>query len=159
MINKSTDHRVRCYVNKEGLAIVRCEDCGVSKTVDVAKHNPPLINFKANCKCGALIKGRFEYRKHYRKEVRFSGQYFHRKNRFRGEILIEDISINGAGFSCMEMHNLKIGDQLDITFRLDNPKQSEIKLWVEVKSVRGQFIGVQRLDTQTNQPDLGFYLK
>lgn len=159
MSNKSTDHKVICYVNKDGLANVRCVDCGVSKTVDVAKHNPPLTKFKAACKCGALIKGRFEYRKHYRKEVRFSGQYHQRKNGFRGEILVENISLNGVGFSCMGMHNIKVGEQLDLAFRLDNPKQSEIKLWVEVKNVRGQFVGVQRLDTQTNQPDLGFYLK
>jgi predicted 3-demethylubiquinone-9 3-methyltransferase (glyoxalase superfamily) len=86
-------------------------------------------------------------------------QYFQKKNMKRGQILVEDISLMGLGFSCMEMHNLQQGDQLEIAFRLDNAKNSEINLWVEVKHVRGQFIGVQRCDTQLKQPDIEFYLR
>ena len=72
---------------------------------------------------------------------------------------MKNLSLKGVGFTCLGRQDLKVGDNLEITFWLDNPKSSKIRLWVEVKSVSGSYIGAQRRDTQIAQPDLGFYLQ
>jgi hypothetical protein len=64
-----------------------------------------------------------------------------------------------VGFTCLDRPDLKVGDNLEITFWLDNLKASKIRLWVEVKSISGHFIGTERRDTQLAQADLGFYLQ
>ena len=74
-------------------------------------------------------------------------------------ILVKNLSLKGVGFTCLGRPNLKVGDNLEITFWLDNPKSSKIQLWVEVKSVSGHYICVQRRYSQLAQPDLGFYLQ
>jgi hypothetical protein len=73
-------------------------------------------------------------------------------------IMVKNLSLMGVGFTCLGRPDLKVGDNLEIYFRLGNPKSSEIQLWVEVKSVSGYYIGAQRRDTRLAQPDLGFYL-
>lgn len=153
------EQEVVCYVSEKGLANLSCPKCGFSKTINLKKLKLTGNTFKATCQCKTLLKGKFEFRGHYRKKVRLAGEYLHKKNKKRGQILVEDISFMGIGFNCMEMHSLQEGDRLEISFRLDNANKSEINLCVEVKRVCGPFIGVQRCDTHLNQPDLGFYLR
>lgn len=159
MTEETKEYKVVCYVNEKGLTALRCPQCDTSKKVDMTTLGSAFKKFKAKCKCGSLIQGQFEFRSHYRKKVKLAGRYRKRKNGKRGEILVEDLSLKGIGFSCTGKHQIQKGDHLDITFCLDNARRSEIEFWVVVENVRGQFIGAQRCDTQLYQPDLGFYLK
>lgn len=159
MTVETKEYKVVCFVNEKGITILRCPHCYISKKVDMMTLGPAFKKFRAKCKCGSRIQGQFEFRSHNRKKVKLAGRYRKRKNGKWGDILVEDISLKGLGFSCTEKHQLQKGDHLDITFNLDNARRVEVNLWVEVENVRGQFIGAQRCDTQLYQPDLGFYLK
>ena len=150
---------VTCYVNDDGKTILKCPNCDIQKKIDVTKQVFSRKPFKVTCKCGTIFRGKFEFRTHYRKQVRLSGHYIHKITKSKENILVKNLSINGVGFTCLGRPDLKVGDNLEITFWLDNPKSSKIQLWVEVKSVSGQYIGAQRRDTQLAQPDLGFYLQ
>ncbi len=152
-------HKVMCYVNQDGLAVLRCPECRNSKTIDTNNKNYDFKPFKAHCKCGASFRGQFEFRCHYRKEVRLAGTYKHQETGMVGDILIENISLSGVGFFCFEKHSLQEGDKLDLTFNLDNPMKSEIMLRVEVLNIKDKFVGAKRCDIQSMQPELGFYLK
>ena len=154
-----TVFEVICYVGRDGQTVLRCSNCGTAKPIDTNKKDFKFKTFKAKCKCGASIRGRFEFRQYYRKKVNLSGSYHNRKTGTRGDIIVENISLIGAGFRCFRNHNFQIGDHLDITFTLDNPKKSVVKLRVEVRNVMDRFVGVERCDTQLPQPELGFYLR
>jgi hypothetical protein len=90
--------------------------------------------------------------------VCLSGSYRQRKTGIRGDIVIENISLTGIGFSCLRKHDFRQRDQLEVAFTLDNFKKAEITLKVEVRNIRDKFVGVMRLDPHSFQPDLGFYL-
>jgi hypothetical protein len=159
MKQEVTVQEVVCYVGPDGLTILSCPNCETSKKIDTNNKDYAFKSFKAKCKCGVSIKGRFEYRQFYRKKVSLSGFYQHRKTGVRGNIIVENISLMGAGFTCLRKHDFQKGDQIEITFTLDNPNKSVVKLWVEVRNIKGRFVGVKRCDSQVAKPELGFYLR
>lgn len=152
-------HEVVCYVDNAGLTVLRCPNCGTSKTIDTNNKNFAFKRFKAKCKCGASIRGRFEFRKYYRKYVELTGSYRDRKTGIKGKIVVENISLSGVGFRCLRKHDFQKGDQLELNFNLDNPAKSAVKLWVEVQRVRDGLVGVKRCDADIEKPELGFYLR
>ncbi len=159
MKQDATVHEVVCYVGHDGLTTLSCPNCNATKTIDTNKKDYSFKSFKAKCKCGASIRGWFEFRRYFRKKVRLSGFYKQMKTGNRGYIIVENISLGGVGFRCITEHSIQRGDQLDITFTLDNPKQSKVTLKVEVLHINDRFIGVKRCDIDEMQPELGFYLR
>jgi hypothetical protein len=150
---------VICYVGRDGMTNLVCPNCKTLKTIDTSKKNIGTRKFKAKCKCGMALRGRFELRQHIRKKVNLLGSYKNPKNRNIGEIDIENISLMGVGFRCFGNPGFQKMDKLDITFTLDNPDRSVIKLRVEVVHIEGRYVGAKRCDTKSMQPTLGFYLK
>lgn len=136
-----------------------CPKCEATKRIDTNDKDYEFKPFKATCKCGASIRGQFEFRQYYRKKVRLSGFYQKLESGIRGDIVVENISLMGIGFSCLRKHNFKKEDQLDITFTLDNPQKSKVSFRVEVLTIKNKFIGARRCDSQLLQPALGFYLR
>lgn len=158
-----TDHKNKLiktyYVNDDGKTTLKCPNCQMQKKIDVIEHVFSRKPFKATCKCGTKFSGKFEFRTYYRKQVRLSGFYIHKMTKFQKDIMIESLSLKGVGFTCLDRPDLKVGDNMKITFWLDNPKSSKIQLWVEVRLISGHYIGTKRCDIQIAQPDLGFYLQ
>lgn len=154
-----TRGRVPCYVDPKGMAVLKCPKCDTTRTIDTNDKNYYFKSFKAKCKCGASFSGQFEFRRFFRKKARLSGFYTQKKTGIRGYIVIRNISMGGLGFSCIFEHTIQKGDQLDITFTLDNPKKSKVTLWVEVLYINDRFIGVKRCDIDEMQPEIGFYLR
>lgn len=159
MENKVVEHKLVCYVGKDGLATLRCPECGTTKSIDTTDKDYAFKAFRARCKCGVHIKGQFEFRQYFRKKVRLAGMYRHRERGVQGKIVVENLSLMGVGFSCMRKHDFRAGDPLDITFTLDNKNRSKVSLWVVVENIRDRFVGAKRQDPHVVQPDLGFYLK
>jgi predicted Zn finger-like uncharacterized protein len=158
MQNVAGDRIFRFFVNSQNQATIRCPKCGTSKTVDASKIQFASKQLKVTCKCGETFKGEFEFRKHYRKAVKLPGRYIHLNSPKRGDIIVVDLSMTGIGFTTQTAHELKIGDKLEITFRLDNGKRSEIRVKAVVRNVKEKFAGVERTDTLICKEDLGFYL-
>jgi hypothetical protein len=157
MNNEVPEQKIVCFVEPGGEAVVYCPKCGEGQTLDTRER--ANTSFKASCKCGALLKGRLEYRKSYRKNVSLAGSYRVRGSGVRGKIIVENVSMKGVGFTCLRKHNLQAGDQLDVTFVLDNRQKSTVKLWVKVMNIDLNYVGTSRCDTSIEQPDLGFYLR
>jgi hypothetical protein len=160
LINEKKELTVKCYVNDDGKTTLKCPNCEIHKRIDFNKHVFSRKPFKAICKCGTQFRGIFEFRRHFRKQVRLSGHYTHKITKSeKKDILVKNLSLHGVGFTCLGRPDLKVGDNLEITFWLDNPKSSKIQLWVEVIFISGNYIGAQRRDIQIAQSDLGFYLQ
>lgn len=158
MQNESETPVQKFFVDGQNKATINCPKCGASKTVDVSTLKATAKQLKITCKCGLVFSGAFEFRRVYRKTVRLPGKYKDLNGPKRGDIIIKDLSIGGLGFSCDTRHKIKPGDYLEVTFRLDDTKKSEITLNVIVRSVKDGFIGAERTDKQMYQSALGFYL-
>lgn len=158
MQKEAGDKIHRFFVSSQKQATIRCPQCGTSKTFDVTQLNMSSPRFKVTCKCGETFRAEIEFRKHYRKTVKLSGKYAHLNSPKRGEMMVVDLSMMGLGFTTSSPHGLKVGDHLDVVFRLDNRLRSEIRLNVVVRNIKGLLIGAERTDTALTAQDLGFYL-
>lgn len=73
-------------------------------------------------------------------------------------MLVEDISMGGIGFNNMTPHNLEKGDVLELKFKLDNAKQTEMIRKVKIMILKGRFVGTEFTEKNRFDSDLGFYL-
>lgn len=99
-----------------------------------------------------------ERRQHYRKSVRLAGRYEDPDNQEAGDILLENLSLNGAAFTTMLYHTLTRNRLVKMHFRLDDSKRTEIIRLAQVKYARDRYVGCQFVDQKSYDSDLGFYL-
>ena len=159
MNSKSKSGKLVFRTNVENKAVIRCPKCGAERIIVPAKIPRIEKGLKVRCKCGEYFKCRIEFRKQFRKEVRLKGEYILVVGEKRGEMIVVDISQNGLAFENMTPHPLKPGDIMNVTFNLDDPRRSQISKRAEVRSVKGNQIGVLFEETQWFDKDLGFYLR
>ena len=96
--------------------------------------------------------------KTYRKKVLLAGTYRNLRNPKTMGIIVRDVSRNGIGFNCMSHHELKVGDELEVNFYLDDPRRSQISRTATVRWINGCEIGASFRKMTTVDEELGFYL-
>ena len=149
----------RVHLNPDNMAVIKCPQCGTTRTVNAARLDNPRGPLKARCKCGAVFRILFEVRKVYRKETRLHGDYFKDSpGEEQGRIIVRDISLSGIGFTTLTKHNLKQGDKVRLRFTLDDERRSAIEKDGVVKVVNDKSIGCQFTDSDQRDEALGFYL-
>ncbi len=92
------------------------------------------------------------------KDVILSGDYRHFNKNAHGYITVVKISIQAVCFETMRQNNLKPGDILDITFNLDDSRNSLIKRRVRVDKADEKFVEAQYHNPPPFDKNLGFYL-
>jgi hypothetical protein len=97
-------------------------------------------------------------RRYYRKQVNLNGEYLNRRTGSFGSALIADVSFKGLKFTTLGSHDIQVGDRLQVSFTLDNTKQSLIKRKVLAKHVQAQDIGAEFVNPPEYDKELGFYL-
>ncbi|MBE9531117.1 MAG: PilZ domain-containing protein [Proteobacteria bacterium] len=147
------------YVDDTNQATIICPGCGFTKKIDVTKFRNTQTSVKVKCKCNEIFRLTIEFRKHYRKKVKLTGEYIIQKNGKKGEIIIRDLSMGGIRFETLIVHQISIDDTLEVKFKLDNPLRSEICKIIRVKWVSDRIIGAQYRETNSDKKELGFYLK
>ena len=158
MQKEASDKIYKIFINSQDQATILCPKCGTSKTVDVTELKIISSRLNVTCECGETFRTEIEFRKHYRKSVKLPGKYIHLNSPKRGELIVVNLSMTGLGFISGSPHGLKVGDNLEVFFRLDNSQRSEIRLKVIVRSIKDLFVGVDRTDTLICIQELGFYL-
>jgi len=146
------------YAGDTNQVKIICPKCGLEENKNVFKFKDTHKRLKAKCKCGEVFRVGVEFRKYYRKPVRLHGEYVFRENGEKGEILIEDISMTGIGFSTLKLHNIAKDDTVELKFILDNPMRTEIRAFVIIRWIAGRNVGAQYIDLNRHKKDLGFYL-
>jgi len=63
------------FVGNSNQATIICPKCGLTKNIDATNFKNTKKRLKAKCKCGEVFQVTFEFRKHYRKNVRLPGEY------------------------------------------------------------------------------------
>ncbi len=99
-----------------------------------------------------------ERRKYYRKDVQLAGRFDNPETGASGDILVENVSLNGVGFTALLTPTLAKNDLIRIWFRLDDARNTEIARVVRVRYLKDRYVGVQFADQKSYDGDLGFYL-
>ena len=148
----------KIYLDNSKKTTITCSRCLFEQSIDLSniKHDQKIL--KIRCKCGKDNEFTIEYRKKYRKDVEFFGEYIIEKSGIKGEIIIRDLSMDGIRFENLSLYQISKDDILEVKFQLDNPKRSEIRKSVKVIWVKDRNIGGSFIETELYKADLGFYL-
>lgn len=99
-----------------------------------------------------------ERRQYYRKKVQLAGRFDNPETGASGDILVENVSLNGVGFTTLLLSPLTKNELIRVRFRLDDTRQTEINRVVRVRYLKDRYIGCQYADQKSYDGDLGFYL-
>ena len=149
----------KVYVGENNRTLIICPKCGFERNVDAMTLKTATNILKVKCKCRETFQIALEYRKHYRKEVRLTGEYIAQKSRERGEVIIRELSLTGIRLESVKPHRISIDDMLEMKFILDNPMRTEILKLAKVIWVKDRIIGVNFSEKELYAQVLGFYLK
>lgn len=103
-------------------------------------------------------KQAMERRQYYRKNVQLAGQYENPDTSESGDFLLENLSLNGIGFTTLLGHALTRNALLKVRFRLDDSRRTEVTRLVRVRYLSDRYVGCQFADQKSYDGDLGFYL-
>jgi len=148
----------KVFIDENNRALIICPKCGFERNVDATSLKTETNIVSIKCRCRETFQIALEYRKHYRKEVRLSGEYIAPKRKERGEVIIRELSLTGIRFESMRPHRISIDDVLEMKFILDNPLKSEISKLAKVIWVKDRIVGANFSENEYAQV-LGFYLK
>jgi hypothetical protein len=138
----------KVYVSHDGKTVVKCHNCGVTKTVDAASLKRRGRPLKLRCSCQAVFQIFFEFRGAHRKKNCPDGYYakFPVNNEWL-KMRIDSISMTGIGFTTLNRNDLRKNDRLMVKISLDGRGKSKIEKMAVVKWVRGRDIGCSFIET------------
>ena len=149
----------KVYVNQNNTAVITCPNCEKVKTIPVQQFRGTKHLLNVRCACKELFAIRLEFRKAYRKEIKVGGDYMHLPHRNpRGKMRVLNVSFTGVGMTVAGVHNIKIGNELEVKFNLDDKNNSEVRKKVIVRLIENNYIGCEFLESAKNDKTLGFYL-
>jgi hypothetical protein len=149
----------KVYVNQEGIGVMKCPACETVKSANVGAMRTGQHVIKVRCKCQRIFTVSLEFRRSYRKDAKLAGEFFSLANgRGRGKLTVVNVSKGGVGAQIIGYNSCRIGDELRVTFNLDDRHHSLIEKRVVVRLVKQNYIGCEFLDSTTMDKALGFYL-
>ena len=150
----------KVYVTPAGIAIIKCPDCEMVRTLTVDKFRGTKHILNIKCSCKKLFQINLEFRKFYRKMTRLTGNYVLLPEKIhQGRMLIVNISQGGVGLHILGTHRLIPGQEIQICFTLDDKHGSVIDRRVVVRLVSKNNVCCEFMGNSSS-PDkaLGFYL-
>ena len=155
----ATSEAQKIYVTEGNTAVVQCPKCGTGKSIDVGKYRGRRKALRARCVCNCRFEVQLEFRRAYRKNINVAGHYVRfAPSRQSGKVTVKNLSRLGVGFTTLAVHDLREGDEVRVTFILDDAKRSKIEKDTVVKVVNDMFIGCEFTDLTQCDKVLGFYL-
>ena len=139
----------KVYVDDNYQAIIICPKCRLKKNIDVTDFRDTHKRLKAKCQCGEVFRLTLEFRKHHRKKVWLSGEYFIQGKDEKGEINIEDISLGGIRFASLKPHYISRNDTVELKFTLDNPMRTKIQELVKIIWIIDRNVGARYIDPKS----------
>lgn len=151
---------VKSFVTEENQAHVICPSCSHAATIRVQLDKNHKHVFKVKCKCSETFTLHLEFRRQYRKPTELPGSYeLEKATTGNNRIQVVDLSVKGACFEVMGIHDLQPGQRGSINFTLDNRKETVLEKKVIIRSVAGKRIGCEFADDTAFDRDLGFYVR
>ncbi|WP_373499246.1 PilZ domain-containing protein [Desulfococcus sp.] len=156
-------NEVKAFIDSEGKAIIKCPECHEVRLVDVKNYTKldRHVRFKVKCSCTHAFKVLLERREYYRRAVDFDGTCLLQGGTVQAEVKICDLSRKGMKVQLLKESPIAVGDKVMVEFRLDDEKKTLIRKDAVVRSIMGQFLGMEFFSIDPHNvydKALGFYL-
>jgi hypothetical protein len=153
---------VKVYVRPDETALITCPYCGRQKIVPVGSYKGSKTRVKIKCGCKNVFTVNLEFRKKIRKKTKLLGKFTNlsQKN-WRGDIVVKNLSLDGLEFSTMDIDKFKVGDDIEVAFKLDNEDRTTVRREVVVRDIRTCTIGCEfKVSSEYVHGDgsLGYYV-
>jgi len=134
----------KTYIRPDNTAVISCPHCGRQKTINTESLKQHKSKLKVKCVCKNMFTVDLEFRKRVRKPTSLKGTYKNHSQKDRqGNIRVMNISVSGLEFSTLDIENFKEGDELTLTFNLDDEHRSEVRKEATVRAVRTKSVGCE----------------
>ena len=152
---------IRAFVRPDDTTTITCPGCNKSKNVTVTQFRDKKHTLHVTCSCRKKFSVNLDFRSQYRKKVNLSGTYRIVKppGGGYGEVHIQNISWDGIGFTVFNMPDLRKGQVVELTFKLDDRRKSKLVKQVRICSVIDNYVGSEFSDKGLYEKSLGFYLR
>lgn len=149
----------KAYIRPDNKAVITCPHCGQQKVILPSSFKGHNYRLKVKCYCKKTFLVHLEHRKHLRKKTKLEGAYInHSQNDRSKPLLIQDISMTGLAFTYFNVKHFIEGDELSITFNLDDYRRTEISKDVIVSNVRQNSVGCVYETAEKDFSHLGYYI-
>jgi hypothetical protein len=149
----------KAYIRPDNKFVITCQYCGQQKVILASSFRGHNYKLKVKCYCKKTFVVHLEFRRHIRKKTKLKGPYInHSQEDRRGSLIIQDISMTGLAFTDCDVKNFKEGDELSITFNLDDYRQTEISKNVIVRNIRQNSVGCVHETAEKAFSPLGYYI-
>lgn len=156
----------RVHISSDNTATFACPSCKKMRTVNIADYAglDKAVKIKVRCPCSHQYPVMIERRRQFRREVAFPGTYtriINGRAMDSGSMVVKDVSRTGLKIRVPDSQHLNAGDTLEVVFRLDDPRKSQIRKQVVIRKKEGGDLGVQFLASDAGNPSdkaIGFYL-
>jgi hypothetical protein len=153
------DETQKVFVSQNGAVIIKCPVCEAVKEYNVDKFRGVKHSLSVKCRCQHLFSVNLEFRKFYRKTTRLSGDYMLLPEKInRGRMMVVNLSRGGAGLQITGAHRLQPGQEIQLSFTLDDRHQSLVGKRAVVRLIMRDYIGCEFVGDFTQDKALGFYL-
>ena len=150
----------KTYVRPDNTVVLTCIHCGRQKVVMADTFKGYKHKLKVKCSCNNVFAVNLEFRTRVRKRSHLRGTYInHSQGDSEGVLTVQDLSVTGLSFTCLDVTKFKEGDELSIQFTLDDEYQTEISKKVIVRNIRQRSVGCQfETAEETFGSPLGYYI-
>ena len=150
--------RRRAFVAEDGTAAFVCPNCEMSRNVPVFSFRGNKHSINIRCRCQETFTIDLDFRKSHRKITKLSG-FYEISSGGGGRAEISDLSREGLGFIVSGIHNVRVGQKLQVNFALDDKNNTPLNKTAVVRSVDQNRIGCEFKKDQAFEKGLGFYLR
>lgn len=149
----------KTYIGPGNKFTITCPHCAKQKVVLASLFRGHNNKLKVKCYCKKTFMVHLEFRKNIRKKTELKGTYINHSQEDRsGVLLIQDISMTGLAFTSYAVEKFIEGDELSITFNLDDSRRTEISKNVIVKDIRQNSVGCVYESAERAFSPLGYYI-
>lgn len=149
----------KIYVGLDGKAVVKCPSCEAVRTIAVDKFRDSKHTLNVKCTCQKTFPVNLDFRKFYRKLTKLMGTYVVLPKRIHhGPMMVVNVAKVGVGLQILGNHGLTVGQELEVSFTLDDEQGSLIERRVVVRLVDKNYIGCEFKGDNNHDKALGFYL-
>ena len=148
------------HIIDDKFAVINCPFCGNRKKVAADKFKNIKHRITVRCNCGSHFDVQLNFRKSYRKNLEIAGTFMivSPKPSIERTMTVYDLSATGLRFKMIDNISINQGDELIVTFNLDDARRSFIRKKVVVRFTNKNLVGCEFTELALYEKELGFYM-
>lgn len=141
-------------INPQGNVTFSCPECNGTRTAAVISYRDLHAPIGVECNCGAYFDIVISTRQHYRQDVELPGTYTLLGTSAALSMTVKNLSASGVGFRMTPPFELRVDDELELCFQLDDADRTPFYSLAIVRWVQDGIVGAEFDHQSADQPTL-----